>query len=106
MLGDSDLGLRIYSLDRFVDMGELEERFELPKDFDAEGYFRNFFGVIIGESPQDIDIKVTPSQVKYFQTLPLHWSQKERPREDGASDSSTISRKSINGRTPSTAAPH
>ena len=31
LLGDSDLGLRIYSLDRFVDMEELEEHFEIPK---------------------------------------------------------------------------
>jgi len=57
LLGDSDLGLRIYSLDRFVDMEELEERFELPKDFDAEEYFRNYFGVIIGEAPVDVRIR-------------------------------------------------
>lgn len=48
LLGDSDLGLRIYSLDRFVDMEELEEHFEIPKGFDAEEYFGNYFGVIIG----------------------------------------------------------
>ncbi len=85
MLGDSDLGLRIYSLDRFVDMEELEESFELPKDFDAEEYFRNFFGVIIGEAPEDIRIRVVPNQVKYFRTLPLHGSQKEAVQEDGSS---------------------
>lgn len=85
LLGDSDLGLRIYSLDRFVDMEELEERFELPKDFDAEEYFRNYFGVIIGEEPEDIKIRVVPDQVKYFRTLPLHGSQKEMVQEDGSS---------------------
>lgn len=85
MLGDSDLGLRIYSLDRFVDMEELEERFELPKGFDAEEYFRNYFGVIIGEAPEDVRIRVVPDQVKYFRTLPLHWSQKETVQEDGSS---------------------
>ena len=85
MLGGSDLGLRIYSLDRFVDMEELEERFELPKGFDAEEYFRNYFGVIIGEAPEDIRIRVVPDQVKYFRTLPLHESQKETVQEDGCS---------------------
>ncbi len=85
MLGDSDLGLRIYSLDRFVDMEELEERFEFPKDFDAEEYFRNYFGVIIGEAPEDIRIRVVQDQVKYFRTLPLHGSQKETVQEDGSS---------------------
>ncbi len=85
MLGDSDLGLRIYSLDRFVDMEELEERFELPKDFDAEGYFRDYFGVIIGDAPEDIKLRVVPDQVKYFRTLPLHKSQTEMIQEDGSS---------------------
>ena len=85
LLGDSDLGLRIYSLDRFVDMEELEEHFEIPKDFDAEEYFQNYFGVIIGEEPEDVKIRVVPDQVKYFQTLPLHRSQKEAVQEDGSS---------------------
>lgn len=85
LLGDSDLGLRIYSLDRFVDMEELEEHFEIPKGFDAEEYFGNYFGVIIGEEPEDVKIRVVPDQVKYFQTLPLHESQKEAVQEDGSS---------------------
>lgn len=85
LLGDSDLGLRIYSLDRFVDMEELEEHFEIPKDFDAEEYFQNYFGVIIGEEPEDVKIRVVPDQVKYFRTLPLHGSQRETVQEDGSS---------------------
>lgn len=85
LLGDSDLGLRIYSLDRFVDMEELEERFEIPKGFDAEEYFGNYFGVIIGEEPEDVKIRVVPDQVKYFRTLPMHGSQRETAQEDGSS---------------------
>ena len=85
LLGDSDLGLRIYSLDRFVDMEELEEHFEIPKGFDAEEYFGNYFGVIIGEEPEDVKIRVVPDQVKYFRTLPLHGSQRETAHEDGSS---------------------
>ena len=85
LLGDSDLGLRIYSLDRFVDMEELEEHFEIPKDFDAEEYFQNYFGVIIGEEPEDVKIRVVPDQVKYFRTLPMHGSQRETAQEDGSS---------------------
>lgn len=85
LLGDSDLGLRIYSLDRFVDMEELEEHFEIPKGFDAEEYFGNYFGVIIGEEPEDVKIRVVPDQVKYFRTLPLHGSLRETAQEDGSS---------------------
>ena len=85
LLGDSDLGLRIYSLDRFVDMEEQEEHFEIPKGFDAEEYFGNYFGVIIGEEPEDVKIRVVPDQVKYFRTLPMHGSQRETVQEDGSS---------------------
>ena len=85
LLGDSDLGLRIYSLDRFVDMEELEEHFEIPKGFDAEEYFGNYFGVIIGEEPEDVKIRVVPDQVKYFRTLPMHGSQRETVQEDESS---------------------
>uniref|UniRef100_UPI004028B5B3 helix-turn-helix transcriptional regulator n=1 Tax=Candidatus Cryptobacteroides bacterium TaxID=3085639 RepID=UPI004028B5B3 len=85
LLGYSDLGLRIYSLDRFVDMEELEEHFEIPKGFDAEEYFGNYFGVIIGEEPEDVKIRVVPDQVKYFRTLPMHGSQRETVQEDGSS---------------------
>ena len=85
LLGDSDLGLRIYSLDRFVYMEELEEHFEIPKGFDAEEYFGNYFGVIIGEEPEDVKIRVVPDQVKYFRTLPMHGSQRETVQEDGSS---------------------
>lgn len=85
LLGDSDLGLRIDSLDRFVDMEELEEHFEIPKGFDAEEYFGNYFGVIIGEEPEDVKIRVVPDQVKYFRTLPMHGSQRETVQEDGSS---------------------
>ena len=72
-------------MDRFVDMEELEEHFEIPKGFDAEEYFGNYFGVIIGEEPEDVKIRVVPDQVKYFRTLPLHGSQRETAQEDGSS---------------------
>ncbi len=77
LLGDSDLGLRIYSLDRFVDMEELEEHFEIPKDFDAEEYFQNYFGVIIGEEPEDVKIRLVPDKLQYFRTLPHNKTQKD-----------------------------
>ena len=36
VLGQSELGLRIYALDRIEDMEELDEPFTLPKKFDPE----------------------------------------------------------------------
>lgn len=84
MLGDSELGLRIYSLDRFVDMEELDKAYTIPEDFDAEGYFSNYFGVIIGEDAVcDVALRVEPSQAFYFRSLPKHHSQKETDPVDG-----------------------
>ena len=78
MLAESDLGLRIYSLDRFVDMEELDQTFEIPEEFDAEGFFSNYFGVIVGDKKaEDVVIRVEPSQAIYFRSAPKHHSQKE-----------------------------
>ena len=84
MLGDSDLNLRVYSLDRFVDMEELDQTFEIPEEFDAERYFSNYFGVIIGDKgAEDVVIKVEDSQAAYFRSVPKHHSQKEIEPIDG-----------------------
>ena len=79
MLGDSDLGQRVYSLDRFVDMEELDQTFEIPEEFDAEGFFSNYFGVIVGErKAEDVVIRVEPSQAKYFRSAPKHHSRQQK----------------------------
>lgn len=84
MLGNSDAGMRTYALDRFIDMEELEETYKIPADFDAECYFRDSFGIITGDAPVDVKIKVEPYQAQYFRSLPLHSSQKEvAPAADG-----------------------
>ena len=84
MLAESDLGLRIYSLDRFVDMEELDQTFEIPEEFDAEGFFSNYFGVIVGDKKaEDIVIRVEGSQANYFRSVPKHHSQKEIEPIDG-----------------------
>ena len=84
MLADSDLGPRVYSLDRFVDMEEIDQTFEIPEEFDAEGFFSNYFGVIVGEKKaEDVVIRVEPSQAKYFRSAPKHHSQKEIEPIDG-----------------------
>ena len=84
MLGDSDLGLRLYSLDRFVDMEELDQTFEIPEEFDAEEFFNKYFGVCLEDSPVvDVVIRVEDSQAKYFRSLPKHSSQKEADPIDG-----------------------
>ena len=81
--------IRIYALDRIHDVEPTDKTFSLPKDFDAESFFSDVIGIIIGsdEKPQVIEIKVTNNQQKYFRSLPLHHSQEEKSCE---ADSSTF----------------
>lgn len=92
VLGKSELGLRIYALDRIEDMEELDEPFTLPKKFDPEEYFKNFFGVIVGngQPAQDVLIRVVNDQTKYLDTLPLHSSQQKI--EEKSDDTHTVYR--------------
>lgn len=85
MLGRSDEydHPRIYALDeRMTNVKELKKKAVVPKRFDAQEFFRNYFGIIVGNDckPSTIEIKVANDQVKYIESLPLHHSQ-ERIQE-------------------------
>ena len=81
VLGKSDAYKqpRLYCLDRIEELEMLDTAFKLPKSFDARRFFDEHYGVVIEEDapPQRILLKVTPQQRKYFQSLPLHQSQRE-----------------------------
>lgn len=86
MLASSDGidDLWIYALDeRMINVVQTEEDYSIPEKFDAEEFFSNYFGVIIGTDwePQEVKIKVVNSQVRYFDTLPLHISQQKVEEE-------------------------
>ena len=69
----------VYALDRMFFLEEQDETFVYPKDFDAEAFFKDCYGVISGTNdiPQKIVIRAYPPYVNYLKTLPLHTSQKE-----------------------------
>ena len=68
---------RIYALDeRMKNVIPLKKNLKVPAKFNAEEFFSNYFGVIIGEGkPSVVRIKVTADQVRYFKSLPLHKTQ-------------------------------
>ncbi|MBO7071231.1 MAG: WYL domain-containing protein [Bacteroidales bacterium] len=71
---------RIYALDeRMLNVVPLNKKLRVPSKFSAEEFFSNYFGIIVGNDckPSTVQIKVIADQVKYFESLPLHPSQKK-----------------------------
>lgn len=79
--------LRIYALDRIVNIEMKNNKFDMPKDFNAEDYFHDSFGIIVDEDVpiENIVIKALGNKIKYFRTLPLHHSQNENESNDSYS---------------------
>ena len=79
--GDSPL--KIYALDRFLNIDIEFEDFTMPQDFNASAYFSTCFGIILSdEEPQVTKLKVDYYQANYLRSLPLHHTQKELERTD------------------------
>ena len=58
-------------------VAETKKKLVIPKKFNAEEYFANYFGIIVGDNvkPSAVELKVVADQVKYFDTLQLHPTQ-------------------------------
>ncbi len=71
--------LKIYALDRIAQLQQTRIGFKIPKSFNAESFFDDYFGIVTGdETPvETILLKVWNKQRHYFRTLPLHRSQVE-----------------------------
>ena len=75
-----------WALDRFVNMEITEQKFRLPKDFFADLYFRDAFGVIVDDDEcpvETIRLKAYNANHRddYLRHLPLHPSQREVERD-------------------------
>lgn len=69
--------LRIYALERMSNLVQTSCKYKIPKDFNAEDYFYQYYGVNTNGNPQIVRIKAIPLEAKYLRSLPLHPSQKE-----------------------------
>lgn len=80
--------LRIYALDRITELEETEQTFKLDPTFDANSFFKNYFGVFIGDdaAPTRIVLRAYGKMIPLIRTLPKHISQKEIATTDSYSD--------------------
>ena len=75
---------RVYALDeRMHNAIQTNESYKLPRKFDAERFFADYFGIIVGtdRKPQEVKIRVANDQVAFFDSLPLHHSQQKLEEE-------------------------
>lgn len=79
--------LRTYALDRIQELHISNQKFKMPKEFDAEEMYEAAYGIVIGkeEKVERIEINVYNNQAKYFRSLPLHSSQREIETSDSCS---------------------
>lgn len=75
----NERGLQVYALDRITHLEETSMNFEMEPDFNAAEFFKNFFGVFIGEDkePARIVLRAYGKMIPLLRTLPKHHSQKE-----------------------------
>ena len=70
--------MRVYGLDRIHAVEPTKQKYKLPKDFNAEAYFKDAYGTAdLDYKPVEVIISISAKQVPYLRTLPLHASQEE-----------------------------
>lgn len=71
-------GLRVYGLDRVLDITETGRTFRMDKDFDVDEMFATSFGIYLPEGPgKTITFKTGMKDASYLRDLPMHKSQEE-----------------------------
>ncbi len=76
--------IMIYALDRVHLLEPTNLHFDYPKNFKAEDYFEDCFGIIADSNykVETVKLKVSAGQANYLRSLTLHQSQKEVERND------------------------
>lgn len=75
--------VRIFAVDRIKSIDLLDEKFEMPADFDAEAFMHASFGVFQGE-PVQVRIRFKPQVAGYVKEKKWHPSQTLEEAPDGS----------------------
>ena len=77
-------GIRVYGLDRIINLEKSEKKFKIPKGFDVEELFSTSFGIYLPEGKaRTIMFRTSRTEARFLRDLPLHKSQEEvRTEED------------------------
>ena len=70
--------LRVYGLDRIMQLVISDRTFRMPAKFDVDELFATSFGIYLPEGPgQTIVFRTSPTEARFLRDLPIHSSQKE-----------------------------
>ena len=71
-------GLRVYGLDRLIDISETGRTFRMESGFDIDEIFATSFGIYLPDGPgQTIRFRTDAKNAMYLRDLPIHHSQEE-----------------------------
>jgi predicted DNA-binding transcriptional regulator YafY len=71
--------MAVFSLDRIENVELQQEKFVMDPDFDANEFFGECFGIVVGDGtlPERIVLRAYGMEPHYMRDLPLHHSQRE-----------------------------
>lgn len=78
LIADKGVGeIRFFALDRMTEVKFLDEKFQMPLDFDVDDLFQDAFGMYVNPeiSTERVVVKADIDQSRYLVNLPLHHSQ-------------------------------
>lgn len=80
--------LFIFSLDRIESIELLQTKYTIDKNFDAEAYFNDCFGIMVvgKQKTERIVLRAYGLEPYYLKDLPIHHSQKEIKKTDEYTD--------------------
>ena len=69
----------VFSFDRILDMSLTDIKFQIDPEFDAQSYFDECYGVLVGDGtkPERIVIRAYGYERYYMRDLPIHKNQRE-----------------------------
>lgn len=78
----------VFSFDRILNMSLTDTRFQIDPDFDAQSYFDECYGVLVGDGTKSerIVIRAYGYERYYIRDLPIHKSQREIGQGENFSD--------------------
>lgn len=87
----------VFSFDRILNMSLTNEKFKMPRSFNAQAYFDECYGVLVNDDTQvqRIVIRAFGDERYYMKDMPIHKSQREIGQGEHYTDYELIMRPTI-----------